>query len=106
MATVREIFPRFVTELEQLIRASSRPELASQVGDLPVVSRCRCGQPNCAHFYTAPPPQGAYSAGHASIPLGAEQGLIVLDIINDRIVAVEVVDRDDVKASLDAHIPC
>ena len=106
MATVREIFPRFAVELEQLIRASSRPELAAQVGELLVVARCRCAQPDCAHFFTAAPPQGAYGPGHASIELASEHGLIVLDVIDDRIVAVEVLDRGDVKAILDAHLPC
>ena len=105
MDTVGKTMPDFAAELRQLISSSSRPELAHQVDALPLVARCRCGQANCANFYTAPPPQGAYGAGHVNVMLEPTRGLIVLDVVNDRIVGVEVLDRPDVKSSLDANIP-
>lgn len=102
MPTLREVFPEFVVELTALVASSSSPELAEQIPALELVDRCRCGQRNCAHFYTAPRPSGAYPPGHANVPLAARRGLIVLDVVAQRIVAIEVLDRPDVKQRLDA----
>lgn len=102
--TVRELFPAFAAELETLCRSEGRADLAEQVGALPVVARCDCGQANCAHFYTAPPPKGSYGPGHANVVLPADRGLVVLDVVNGRIAAVEVLDRPDVKQALDGYL--
>src|SRR5262245_25067776 len=102
---VVELFPAFADELQRLVERSARPDLAEQVRDLPVVGRCQCGDDNCAHFYTAPPPAGAYGVGHSNVLLAAEQGLVVIDVMGNRIVAVEVLDRPDVKVLLDRYIP-
>ena len=105
MPSIQEAFPAFHAELTALVEASARPELAAQVADLPVVDRCRCGEKACAHFYTAPKPSGGYGAGHSNVLLPAARGLIVLDVVHDRIVAVELLDRPDVKAILDSMLP-
>jgi hypothetical protein len=105
MRRVAEVFPEFCVELVALVSSSERPDLASQIPDLPVVDRCRCGQDNCAHFYTAPPPKGSYGPGHGNVLLGASRGLVILDVVHDNVVAVEVLDRADVKRALDAALP-
>jgi hypothetical protein len=104
MATVRDIFPEFSDELVRLVQSSARPELADQIPSLPVVDRCGCGQSNCALFYTAPRPSGAYGPGHSNVLLDPKKGLIVLDVVEGRVVAVEVLDRPDVKRRLDAGL--
>jgi len=104
MTPLRDVFPEFVAELVALVEASSRPELAGQIPTLEVVDRCRCGDGNCAHFYTAPRPAGAYPEGHANVLLRARRGLIVLDVVGTDVVAVEVLDRPDVKMRLDAAL--
>ena len=58
--TVAELFPAFTRELQSLAVQEGRADLAEQIPDLPVVARCKCGEDNCAHFYTAPPPSAAY----------------------------------------------
>jgi hypothetical protein len=103
--TVRDVFPAFVDELVELCRRAGSPELGEQIPELPVVARCTCGQNNCAHFYTAPPPLHSYPPGHRNVVLPAKRGLIVLCVVDERVVAVEVLDRHDVKARLDAHLP-
>ncbi|MFO0587076.1 MAG: hypothetical protein U0441_06050 [Polyangiaceae bacterium] len=103
--TIRSVFPAFSRELTELLAASERPDLAPRIADLPVVDRCRCGDPDCAHFYTAPRPKGAYGEGHFNLRLGAATGFIVLDVVEDRIVAVEVLHRPDVKRALDEVLP-
>lgn len=97
-----QLFPDFIHELEQLLRAKGRYDLADQLPTLAVHARCRCRQNDCATFYTAPPPKGAYGRGHHSIQLPSTSGMIIADAIVDRLVGVEVLDRPDVKAALDA----
>ncbi len=104
--TVSELFPAFAEELVDMVRRSERPQLAVQIPSLRVIDRCRCGARGCAHFYTAPPPRGSYGPGHDNImlePAGDE--LIILDIVGEKIVAVEVLDRPDVGALLDQYLP-
>ena len=102
---VRDLIPEFSRELQTLVTKAGRPDLGEQIPDLPIVARCRCGESNCAHFYTAPPPAGAYPPGHTCLPLASAAGLLTLDLIGDRIVAVEILDRPDLKLTLDRHMP-
>lgn len=104
-ASINELFPAFAAELEALTDSAGRQDLTEQIRRLPVLDRCRCGERNCAHFYTAPKPAGAYGPGHSNLMLPAARGLIVLDIVDRAIVAVEVLDRPDVKRILDEYLP-
>jgi len=105
MATLGEILPNFCAELQGLIRSCGREDLVEQVPDLPLVARCRCGSRDCALFYTAEPPGGAYGAGHSNVVLSPDTGIVVLDLMHDTIVKVEVLDRPDVTVPLDAALP-
>jgi hypothetical protein len=103
--TIEELFPSFVTELEQLLLNSAHPELSLQIRSLPVVARCLCRSKNCDHFYVEKPPATGYGTGHWILELNPKRGLIVLDLIEYRIVGIEVLDRSDVKHILDRFFP-
>ena len=105
ISTIAELFPTFLTELEALLTREGRVDLAQHIGRLAVLDRCRCGESNCAHFYTAPKPVGSYGPGHENLMLPVERGLVVLDLVDGTIVGVEVLDRPDVKAPLDRYLP-
>jgi hypothetical protein len=105
MRTLGELLPQFSVELQDLVSSAGRPDLALQVPKLPIVERCTCGDSNCAHFYTAARSPGPYGAGHLNLVLASEVGFLALDVVADAIVAVEVLDRPDVKALLDAALP-
>ncbi|MEZ4222561.1 MAG: hypothetical protein R3B13_16595 [Polyangiaceae bacterium] len=62
---------------------AGRPDLGEQIPELPIVARCQCGESNCAHFYTAPPPSGPYTSGHTTLLLPSDSGLVVLDLLGD-----------------------
>ena len=98
---VADVLPAFFVELESLLARQGRSDLGEQLARLQVIDRCRCGDQNCSHFYTAPKPVGSYGAGHENLMLPAERGLVVLDLVNGAIVAIEVLDRPDVKLPLD-----
>lgn len=102
---MRELLPALAQEVWDLLMKEGEPELANQVLDLRIVDRCRCGDDFCATFYVQPKPKGAYGPNHRNITLEPTQGMLVLDLVGDRIVAIEVLYRDEVRKSLQAALP-
>ena len=105
MLRLSDTIPPLANELADLLADSEHPELASQVPELEIVERCRCGDDFCSTFYTAPPPKGAWGEGHWSLPLTPESGMIMLDLVADRIVSVEVLYRPEIQRALLAALP-
>jgi len=70
-----------------------------------MVTRCSCGDAFCASFYTAPKPRGSYGPKHRNIALEPNDGMIILDLVDEVIVNVEVIDRPDVRAKLELLFP-
>jgi hypothetical protein len=85
-----------------MLVATGRSDLAQQVPMLVVRDRCRCGDDFCAMFYTAPPPPSgqAWGPDHKNVMLEPTTGDVILDVVQDRIVAVEVLYRPDVRQAL------
>ena len=97
--------PEFAEELSPLLSAAGHGDLAAQVPALNILERCRCGGDFCATFYTQPKPKGAYGAGHKNVEVTPERGMIILDVVNGTIAAVEVLYRDEVRDRLLAAVP-
>ena len=104
---LKNAIPELARELETLLQNESQPELAGQVSGLRVIDRCRCGDDFCATFYSVPKPSGAWGSlgQHQNLSLAPERGMIILDIVDGRIVCVEVLDRDDVRKNLLEALP-
>ena len=100
-----ETLPSFAAELEELLKKEGHPELAAQVSGLKIVDRCRCGDDFCASFYTEPKPQGAYGAGHRCVELEPETGMLILDVVGDKITHVEVLHRQAIRERLLMSLP-
>lgn len=100
---ITALLPAFASELEVLASAANRPDLAARIRGLVVEARCTCGNHGCAHFYTAPKPERSYGPERSNLTLRPKAGMIVLDLLQDRIVGVEVLDRPDVKQVLDEN---
>jgi hypothetical protein len=100
-----DLMPEVAEELRTLISKSEFPELANQISGLRIVDRCQCGENSCATFYTAPPPNGAWGPGHENVLLDTKDGFFVLDLLNQKIVCVDVLDRKDIKKKLDEVFP-
>jgi hypothetical protein len=100
-----EIFPSLSEELQSLLTTEGEHELAAQVPRLQIVDRCRCGDDFCAMFYVKPKPQGAYGAGHRNVPLTPKKGMLILDVMDGVIMAVEVLYRDEIRQRLIAELP-
>ena len=95
----------FSSELERPIRDAGETVLAEQIANLAIVDRCRCGDSFCSTFYVMPKPPGAYGPGHRNVALDPQQGMVILDVVNEKIAAVEVLYRDDVRDSLVKLLP-
>ncbi len=100
-----ETLPSFAAELEELLKKGGHAELAARVSALKIVDRCRCGDDFCASFYTECKPQGSYGASHRCVELEPETGMLILDVVADKIVHVEVLYRPDIREKLLVSYP-
>jgi hypothetical protein len=100
-----EALPRLAAELQGLLRVQNEFQLAAQVPSLRIVDRCRCGDDFCATFYTQPKPKIPYFPDHRNVDLSPEKGMIILDVVDGKIVCVEVLFRDEVRSALHAILP-
>jgi hypothetical protein len=97
-----ELLPAFAAELERALRADGKDELADQVAGLVIESLCGCGDDFCSSFYTGVRPVGAWGPALRNVTPAVATGMVILDVVDDRIRYVEVLDRGDVKAVLEA----
>jgi hypothetical protein len=103
---LRHLLPTFADELQTLLGVAGRAGLAAQVPSLELVDRCRCNDDFCGTFYTVTPPKGAWGPGHYTVALAeAEVGMINVDVLNDRIVEVEVLWRPEIRDALAGALP-
>ncbi|RRR98769.1 hypothetical protein EIW28_17550 [Glycomyces terrestris] len=91
---MREVYPDLVAELERLLEDEGERYLSITVRDLRIVAECECRDDYCQSIRTAPHPPGEpYGAGHQNVLLDPEEGMLVLDVLNERIVYVEILFR-------------
>jgi hypothetical protein len=91
---VRDVFPELVDELVGLLEEEGERELALCVRDVRMVAECGCGDDFCQSIRTAHHPPGQpYGAGHRCVPLLPSSGDLILDVVNGRIVYIEILGR-------------
>ena len=97
---LREVLPGLAQELEALLRAGNESELAAQISSLEVVDRCRCDSDSCATIYNVPKPKGAWGPSHRNVVLDTVEGMTVVDVLDEKIVCIEILDRDEITAEV------
>ena len=100
-----DTLPGFAREVEQRLREAGREDLAGQVTRLRITDRCRCGDDFCASLYTESRPAGGWRQRHETVPIGGRKGLINVDAMMGRIVAIEVLFRPEVRRALEHLVP-
>jgi hypothetical protein len=100
-----DIFPDLAAELRELLSAQGESVLAAQVQALTVIERCRCSDDFCGMFYSLPKPQGAYGPSHRNVALTPKEGMLILDVVAEKIAAVEVLYRDEIRRRLLIEFP-
>ncbi len=101
---VREVLPALAAELVRLLEEEGEHELAICAHDLRIVAECGCGDDFCQSFYTERRPTGPYGPGHRNVPLFADRGYLILDVVHGRIMCVEVLDRPELRPALTAAL--
>lgn len=92
-----EVLPAFADEIRCLLLEQGEHELAAQISTLRIVGRCRCSDDFCGTFYVRPEPRGAFSPDHRCVPLAPREGDLVLDVVHEKIAAVEVLFRNEIR---------
>ena len=95
---LQDALPDLADELTALLRNANERDLVEQVPLLQLVDRCRCGDDFCATLYTAPKPKGAYGPNHESISLNPSSGHFILDLVDRKIVCIEILFREDLRS--------
>ncbi|MFJ6016624.1 hypothetical protein [Streptomyces sp. NPDC092952] len=97
---VREVFPEFAGELVALLEAEGESDLAICAWDLRLVAECGCDDDACQSFRTEPHPDGQpYGPGHRCVPLLPEKGMLTLDVVDGRIMYVEVLGGEPLRST-------
>jgi hypothetical protein len=97
---LKEVLPGLANELEVLLRSDDESELADQIASLEIVDRCRCDSDSCATIYNVQKPEGAWGPTHRNIVLNVPEGMMVVDVLDERIVSIEILDRDEITAQV------
>ncbi|MGW5879252.1 hypothetical protein ACWFMI_22165 [Nocardiopsis terrae] len=91
---IRDVFPDLIAELTALLGDEGERELAVCAWDLRLVDECGCGDDFCQSLRTADHPQGQpYGPGHRCVPLSPSKGMLILDVVDGRIMYIEVLGR-------------
>ncbi|MCX4750298.1 hypothetical protein OG455_33115 [Kitasatospora sp. NBC_01287] len=91
---LRDVFPDLVAELSALLAAQGERESAITVLDVRLVRECGCASDPCQSLWTADHPAGQpFGAGYRCVPLLTDSGMLNLDVVDGRIVYIEVLDR-------------
>lgn len=91
---VREVYPDLVAELARLLEAEGERHLSILAHDIRLFAPCECRGDFCQSFHTYDHPSGTpYGPGHRNIMLDPEQGMLILDVLHERIVYVEILER-------------
>ena len=99
------VLPELAAELRALLLSGDESHLAGEEEHLRVIDRCRCDDWFCATLYTAPKPDGSYGPTHRNIVLDPATGMIVLDVVDERIVCVEILYRRELRSRILRLLP-
>lgn len=102
---VADKFPELSEELLTLMHDLGEAQLVQQVPELRLVDRCRCGDDFCATIYTEPKPEKAYGPSHRNVPLMPAKGMIILDVVEEKIACIEILYRDEIRKKLLSVLP-
>jgi hypothetical protein len=97
---LQEVLPGLASELEFLLRSDDESELADQIASLKIVDRCRCDSDSCATIYNVQKPDGAWGPTHRNIVLDVSEGMTVVDVLDEKIVCIEILGRDEITAQV------
>ncbi|WP_329118896.1 hypothetical protein [Streptomyces sp. NBC_01465] len=91
---VRDVYPDLIAELVVALEEEGERDLSIVVRDVRLVGECGCGDDFCQSIRTSDHPQGQpYGPGHRCVPLLPSNGMLILDVVDGRIMYIEILDR-------------
>lgn len=103
MISLRSLCPHLAKQLSDALLYAGHKRLAESVGDLTVVRRC-CKYSFCASFHTSDVSADTIANCGTRLVLPVP-GLTCVFIVDDEIVTIELLNRNDIRAALDAAFP-
>ena len=100
--TLGEFSSTLASQLSSALRLEGEFLLADVVAFLPIVRRC-CNDEHCAGFYTSDAASQEIAARSTRIILGGVPGLSSVFAIDGSIVMIELLNRPDVRETLDEY---
>ena len=97
-----DVAPELIGELRTLLLAEGYTALAAQTAELRLYDRCRCGDDFCGSFDTSLRPWPTRGPDDFTLPLSGE---LIIDVIEAKIVQVEVISRDDIRTKVHKALP-
>lgn len=95
---VREVYPELIEELARLLEQIGERYLSISVRDVRMVAPCECRDDFCQSIRTAEHESGTpYGPGHRNVMLDPDEGMLILDVMHERIVYIEVLFRAPLK---------
>lgn len=95
---VREVYPELVEELALLLEDIGERYLSVSVREVRMIAPCECSDGFCQSIRTAEHEPGTpYGPGHRNVILEPEDGMLVLDVVDERIVYIEVLFKAPMK---------
>ena len=89
---VVDVLSRLAQAVTRCLREEGEDELAEQIPTLRVLAPCPCKDDFCQSFYTAPHKPGErYDGDHRTVPLLPDGEMVNLDVVEGRIVHIEIV---------------
>jgi hypothetical protein len=96
------VLPGLSEELVKLLREANEPALADQIAELDIVEKCRCGDDFCSSIYTVPKAHGKWASPHRNVELNPTKGMLILDVVKEKISHIEILFRDDIRSTLES----
>ncbi len=92
------LMPFLAEELSQALTEIGLTKLARSVSSLEIIERCDCDNTGCAAFYTAK--KHTWSGKKIKQISPRVKGLYSVDVLDDQIVFIEMMGRQDVRDRL------
>jgi len=103
MERLIDVMPELADEIREVLFDMGEYKLAKSVAALSLVDRCRCGEVDCATFYTMERAKWQDKPLKHVVP--GKDDILEVDVLDDTIVCVEILDREEISAVLRRLLP-
>jgi hypothetical protein len=97
---LRNVLPEFAAEVSGALEKRGEAGLARHIENLRILRFDIDGPADAVAIYTEPKPKAAYGSPLRNIQLDVPKGMVILDVVGERIASIEILGRGDIRAIL------